>query len=95
MEGDYNEIIIIHTAVPVVHILFKNLEDFLPPSLLGSDDVPGGASVVYSTQIGDSASTNEQSQVLEDTPLSLKFTFNAVSQTGRKGGPCNYKSFTY
>ena len=66
--------------LPVVHILFKNLNEFLPSSLLGSEDLPDGSSVVYSTQIGDKNSTKQQSDALEENPLSLKFTFDEVTE---------------
>ena len=68
-----------HSALPVVHILFKNLEEFLPSSLLGSEDLPDGSSVIYSTQIGDREVTRLPSQALEENPVSLKFTFGEVS----------------
>ena len=62
-------------AVPVVHILFNNLEDFLPPSSLNSLETPNGTSAIYSLQIGE---REVQSRVLLDTPIDLEFTFPNV-----------------
>lgn len=61
-----------------MHIIFNNLEDFLPAGLFGTNKAPDGASAIFSTQIGDSESSQQRSQVLEDDPLSLKFTFDEV-----------------
>ena len=69
---------VIHIAIPVVHIIFNNLEDFLPVGLFGTNKIPDGASAIFSTQIGDSTASQQQSQVLENDPLSLKFFFNEV-----------------
>ena len=67
-----------HADIPVVHILFKNLEEFLPSSLMDSAKTPDGASVIYSIQIGQRSAV-QPSEVLKDNPISLNFTFNAVS----------------
>lgn len=72
------ETVLVLAGLPVVHILFKNLEDFLPASLVGSDVLPDGASVVYSTQIGDKELTKRRSQAIEENKISLKFTFEEV-----------------
>lgn len=70
---------IIATGVPVVQILFNNLEDFLPSSLLDSERVPNASSVIYSAQIGErSRLVKQQSDALEENPISLKFTFSEV-----------------
>ena len=62
--------------VPVVHIIFNNLEDYLPS---GTNENQERASAIFSTQIGDAiAPLQQQSQVLESDPLSLKFTFGEV-----------------
>lgn len=67
--------------VPVVHIIFNNLENFLPPGLFGTDKIPDGASAIYSTQVGDPITSQEQSQVLADDPLVMKFSFDEVKLT--------------
>lgn len=54
------------------------MEDFLPAELQETNKLPDGVSAIFSTQIGDSTSSQQQSQVLEDEPLSLEFTFNEV-----------------
>ena len=61
-----------------MNILFMNLEEFLPSSLLGSSRSPNGSSVIYSTQVGDRETTKQQSPALELNPISLKFTFDEV-----------------
>jgi hypothetical protein len=78
-------------GVPVVHILFQNLEEFLPPSLFGSSDRPNGSSVVYSTQVGDRVTTKQRSEALELNPISLKFTFNEVSPPNPPLKPLPYE----
>ncbi len=73
-----NFIVASPAAVPVVNILFNNLEDFLPPSLLKtSNEEQGGSSIIYSIQIGERPIL-KASQVLEETPISLNFTFSEV-----------------
>ena len=61
-------------AVPVVHILFNNLEDFLP--LLDSSGSPKKTSVIYSLQISE---RKDHSRVLLEEPISLEFAFSSVS----------------
>lgn len=68
-----------HSGLPVVHILFNNLERFLPSTLPGSEDVPRESSKVYSIQVGDMNVTRQPSQALEQNPLSITFTFEEVS----------------
>ena len=73
---DYFTLCLSQLAVPVVHILFKNLEDFLPLSLLDSSENPNKTSVIYSLQISE---RKDQSRVLLDKPISLEFTLSTVS----------------
>lgn len=80
----YPESVLNYVGVSVVNILFMNLEEFLPSSLLGSS-APNGSSVIYSTQLGDRETTKQQSRALELNPISLKFTFDEVCRISH---PC-------
>ena len=72
--------VLMHTAagLPVVFILFQNLDAFLPASVSGLSDSTRGASVVISSQVGERG-TPLRSQLLEESPISLNFSFNSVS----------------
>ncbi len=63
--------------LPITFILLQNLEMFLPPSVSNLNNA-SGASMVISSQVGLRDSV-EQSEVLQENPISINFTFNAVS----------------
>ncbi len=60
-------------------IIFQNLGSFLPASDGGLSNTTRGASVVISSQVGERGSS-QLSQALQNSPLSLNFSFNNVSQ---------------
>ncbi len=58
-------------------ILLQNLEMFLPSSSSGLGN-SSGASMVISSQVGPRDSVG-QSEVLQNNPITINFTFDAVS----------------
>ena len=64
-------------------ILIQNVEAFLPTSVSGLAD-SRGASVVITSQVGLRESVIP-SQVLQENPISLNFTFNTVSIINKVG----------
>ncbi|XP_064386909.1 uncharacterized protein LOC135335369 isoform X2 [Halichondria panicea] len=73
-----------NTAIPTVFILFQNLGSFLPTPTDGLSNTTQGASVVISSQVGERGN-GRPSQTLQQSPLSLNFTFNEVEN------PENYR----
>ena len=63
--------------LPVTFVLLQNLGAFLPSSTSNLTN-SSGASMIISSQVGPRDSV-EQSVVLQDNPITMNFTFNAVS----------------
>ena len=64
-------------------VLIQNVEAFLPPSVSGLTN-SRGASVVITSQVG-LRDFVIPSQVLQENPISLNFTFNTVSVINQIG----------
>ncbi len=67
-------VLINNVGIPVSHILFMNLDNYLQSSTFDSEAI-NVASVIYSIQVGDNSNV---SQLLNVYPLSLDFTFDQV-----------------
>ena len=65
-------------GLPIVFILFQNLEAFLPTSVSDLGNNTRGASTVVSIQVGERR-TPQRSPLLEKYPISLNFTFDKVN----------------
>ncbi len=65
-------------AIPIVFIIFSSLDSFLPTPTGGLSNTTQGASVVISSQVGERGN-GRSSQTLRQSPLSLNFTFDVVS----------------